>query len=65
MTTLKSRFDDDEQHEFIVLAERLHRLRADLDTALRDAEDQRRLMARLREEAEVICELTLKVRESR
>ena len=63
--TLKSRLDDDEQHEFIVLAERLHRLRADLDTALRDAEDQRRLMARLREEAEVICELTLKVRESR
>jgi hypothetical protein len=61
--TLKSRFGDDEQHEFIVLAERVHRLRADLDTALREAEDQRRLIARLREEAEVICELTLKVRE--
>jgi uncharacterized coiled-coil DUF342 family protein len=61
--SLKGRFDED-RAEFSELAERLHQLRADLDRAFKDAEDQRQLIAKLREEADEICELTFKVREA-
>jgi hypothetical protein len=46
----------DQGPEFSALVERLYRLRADLETALQDAEDQRDLIAKLRAEAQAIWE---------